>query len=153
MIYIILSSFFKVYFYKKYNGMQIDSNSNSDFDKMHKDAKFWNMAIKLYKYDLRFITTLLNGKIFKQNSPNLFERIAQWKLEIQELEEKIINFLSKIREHEHEMSGLIECDDISCDITYINRHQEIETLFREQFLYLQKEKQKILDFVESALQK
>ncbi len=126
---------------------------NNGFGKMHKDAQYWNGMLAFYQKDLGFAEKILSAKLFKPDIPNLLERLQEFNKRINDLKKTITEFSTQVQEHENEMQGLVECDTVSCDIIYQNRHLVMENHFKEKSMHFQSEKSKIFDYMGSILTK
>lgn len=119
-------------------------------EKMHKDALYWISMIDFYQKDLLFTEKILNATIFKSKTHDLIERLQQYKLKIGNLNNMLSGFLNEIANHENEIRGLVDCDTISCDIVYQQRHQEAENGFKEKSIDFQLIKSEIFDYMANA---
>ena len=126
------------------------SSNMTEVEKMHKDAMYWISMIGYYQKDLQFAEKLLHAKIYKSKTPNLFERIQIYKEKIRDLNNILSDFLNEIGHHENEIRGLVDCNTISCDTIYHQKHKEAESGFKEKSIDFQSIKSEIFDYIPNA---
>ncbi|PKV48277.1 hypothetical protein ATE84_0273 [Aquimarina sp. MAR_2010_214] len=123
-----------------------NNSPEKEIKEIHFDILKWKSSLRFIEGEIHFINQLLNSYIFEPTTPNLFERIQEFKQQIVAIEEKTKNINDEIRKHESELGGMLECDTISCDNFYYKNHtlvkgefddfyRNFNTLKSEVFLY------------------
>lgn len=124
----------------------MDLQSHNEFLKMHNDAVFWQTALTFFLKDLNFAEELLeHTALFKGKTINE-KRLAHLK-KIEKLKVLISEFSTEINRHEEEMKNLVECDEISCDLAYQERHEQMENHFKMKANQLFSVKSEIMEWV------
>ncbi|WP_109299396.1 hypothetical protein [Aquimarina sp. AU474] len=110
--------------------MVISSNSKEkDLKEMHFDALEWKSTLQFIEEEMLFINQLLHSYVFEPTTPNLFERLQEFKLEIKNIEKQKEKLHEEIQKHENQLSGVFECDTISCDHYYYKEHEILKKHF------------------------
>ncbi|WP_228238512.1 hypothetical protein [Allomuricauda sp. M10] len=120
---------------------------------LHKELQIWNSYLQFIDDEMLFIQRLLNSYVFEPRTPNLFERLEEFKRDFA-LSKKEKNRLKKaILEHEKHLGGLIECTTDDCDAHYYQKHQTFKdamTVYIENYLNL---KNKVYSYAGSILKR
>ncbi|MGW9685741.1 hypothetical protein [Flagellimonas sp. 2504JD1-5] len=95
-------------------------------EKFHWESLKWKSHFLLMEDELLFINRLLNSYVFEPNTPNLFERLMDYKSRIKKVEEKKNEAKTRLVVHESELGGLLECLAKSCDKAYQKEHESIK---------------------------
>lgn len=101
--------------------------------------------------EIQFINRLLNCNAYKENTPNLFERLQQFKHEIATKTREVTNFKKEITEYEDKLKGILECQDISCETYYLDNHKSLKDRFEEFFIGFNEYKTKVFNYTGSIL--
>nr|AWJ66138.1 hypothetical protein [uncultured bacterium] len=97
----------------------------------HHDAEWWKSTLGDIDTDIKMIGQLMNVKIYKANTPNLFERLQQFNHEIKERAAETKHLKKEIVEYESKLRGILECEDTSCDTYYLVNHKALKDRFEE----------------------
>ncbi len=97
----------------------------------HDDAKWWKLTIVYIENEIEFIDRLLSAQIYKENTPNLFEHLQQFKHTIGTKKRETMNLKKELFEYESTLRGILECQDISCDTYYLENHKALKERFEE----------------------
>ncbi len=103
--------------------------AEKDLKDIHFDTLEWKSSLQFIIGEIHFINQLLNSYVFEPTTPNLFERLQEFKEQIVKVEEEIQSMNQSIRKHESELGGMLECDTISCDSFYYKEHQSLKKMF------------------------
>ncbi len=95
-------------------------------EKLHWESLKWKSHFLLIEDELLFITRLLNSYVFEPNTPNLFERLMDYKSRINKIEQRKDVIKASLVVHESKLGGLMECLGKSCDKAYQKEHKAIE---------------------------
>ncbi len=109
----------------------IKPTSEKELKEIHLDTLEWKSSLQFIEGELQFINQLLNSYVFEPTTPNLFERLQEYKEQITKIEEEIEDIYRNIRKHESELGGMLECDTISCDHTYYQDHELLEVTYKK----------------------
>ncbi|WP_025743238.1 hypothetical protein [Aquimarina pacifica] len=102
------------------------STTHIDLKDIHFNALEWKSNLQFIKGELQFINQLFNSYVFEPTTRNLFERLQEFKDGVLRVEKEIEILEEEIKKHESELGGMLECDTISCDHYYYNKHQKLK---------------------------
>ena len=87
-------------------------------DQFHQDVKVWKSNVAMTSDEIQFIENLTQSYIFEPSTPNLFERLEQYKTEVSKIKVSLKSIEVLLIKHDAELSGLLECDTVSCDMFF-----------------------------------
>jgi len=106
---------------------QITINDRKCIQKLHRDATKWISKLEFINYEIAFIKSdLLEVVAFAPYSKDLFEMQTSLKVKIKPLEIEVKKLIKKIKNHDNEIGGILECKDGKCDAFYMNSHITID---------------------------
>lgn len=122
-------------------------------EELHWEIQKWKSHFQFLDDELTFIERLLGSYVFQPNTPNLFERLQEYKIQIQKIETTKKEVRDDISTHENTLGGMLECMDSNCDLAYYRKHdklkKEVDTCFTE----FQELKSKIFNYAGGILKK
>ena len=117
----------------------------------YEDATWWRTTVGYIEMETHFIDQLLGAKLYKENTPNLFERLLEFKKEIDSRTTETKKLKKILELYEDELQGILECQDISCDIYYLENHTELKKRFQEFYINFQTYKTRVFNYIEGVL--
>lgn len=102
------------------------SGRKEKVEELHWESLKWKSHLLLMEDELLFINRLLKSYAFEPNTPNLFERLSDYRERISQVEKKKNQAKKNIASHESELGGIMECKDRACDNAYYQKHNAIE---------------------------
>lgn len=115
------------------------------------EARMWFSTIRFMEQDLAFIKRLLTAPIFRQNVPNLFERLTKYLTKINELSEQVGSFINEVKTFKESLENYPEEDNPFIDDYYYGRYK----LFMEDYIKLDTRflelKSDVCDYVSGVL--
>jgi FtsZ-binding cell division protein ZapB len=115
------------------------------------DAQWWKSALGYIETETRFIDQLLNAHIYKENTPNLFERLQKFKHEIETIGRETKNLKKEIAEYEDRLQGFLKRQDISSDTDYLEKLMELKDHFEEFYTGLNDYKSRVFNYIGGML--
>lgn len=100
-------------------------------DLYHNDVKVWKSNISLINHEITFIENLTNSYIFEPRTPNLFEKLEHFKAHIRTIKNRLDTLVQSLTKHDAELSGMLECDTVSCDVFFETKHLSIKEDYRD----------------------
>lgn len=101
---------------------QIKSGQDRKVEELHWDSQRWKSNLQLMEDELVFIDRLLNSYVFEPNTPNLFERLQDYKERLKKAKAGKKRVRESISRHEVNLGGMLECADNTCDKEYYQKH-------------------------------
>ncbi len=125
--------------------------SEKELKEIHLDALEWKSSLYFIEGEVQFINQLLNSYVFEPTTPNLFERLQEFKEQITKVEKEIQLVHQNIRKHESELGGMLDCDTISCDHAYYHEHELLKNSFNEFYKKFRELKSKVFGYAGGIL--
>ena len=97
------------------------------FEELHWQIQQWKSNFQFMDDEILFINRLLDSNAFRPNTPNLFERIQDFKNRINKISETNQDVQSSITLHENHLGGILECSDVDCDLSYYQKQDKLQT--------------------------
>lgn len=111
----------------------LDNTNEDALLKFHRDVLHWKSLVEFMEGEITFINRLLNSNAFETTHDHLFEKLHTFKHQIKTETRELKNLKKLIDGHDTKMRGMIECDDLSCDVAYLSNHESLKVHF-EKFL-------------------
>lgn len=131
----------------------IKPDQEKKLEKLHWESLKWKSHFLLMEDELLFIHRLLNSYVFEPNTPNLFERLMEYKSKIKMIEGNIAKVKANLTTHENELGGIMECVGKSCDKIYKKKHETIKAQALSCIEAFQELKLEIFNYAGSILKK
>ncbi len=74
-----------------------------------------------------FSTFFLNADIFQKNILNLYEKLQLFYNDLQEFKTENMELYERVHNHRYDIEGMLECEDISCEVFYHEEHLKLES--------------------------
>ncbi|WP_047418390.1 hypothetical protein [Cellulophaga sp. Hel_I_12] len=98
---------------------------------LHEDCTYWVSTFNFLEEELIFMKKLLESYVFEPNTPNLFERLQDYKSQLASANVAWASLKLAVKKHENELGGMLECKDNTCDLTFYEQHK----LLKKQVLH------------------
>lgn len=122
-------------------------------EELHWEIQQWKSHFQFLDDELTFIERLLGSYVFQPNTPNLFERLQEYKIKIQKLETTKKKVRDYISAHENTLGGMLECMDSACDLAFYRKHDKLQLKVDDCFTEFQELKSKIFNYAGGILKK
>lgn len=122
-------------------------------DQYHEDVKVWKSNIALAVDEIRFIENLTQSYAFELTTPNLFERLEEFKSQMYKIKKLLDNIQKILSKHDLELSGMLECDTVACDIYFQEKHLLIKENYRQFVNSYRETKAEIFNYCGTILKK
>ena len=135
------------------NEPNITKIQNGKVEKLHYESKSWKSNLHFIQDEIIFINRLLNSYAFEPNTPNLFERIQNFKQRLKKVTDKESILRKSITQHENDLGGMLECTDETCDLTYYRKHDVIKAEITDCLEEFRELKTEIFNYAGAILKK
>ena len=127
-----------------------ETTSTQEF---HATSKNWISSLEFTDDELRFIENLICSYVFEPDTPNLFERLQDYKERLQDIQLRKKDLAKWLLDHENELSGLLESQQVKKDASYAQRHRELQVEFLLFYQDFQQLKSEIFNYAGGILRK
>lgn len=117
----------------------------------HHDAQWWKLTLGYIETEIRFIDQLLNAQIYKENTPNLFERLQKFNHEIDTIVRETKNLKKEIADYEDKLHRFLERQDIFSDTNFLQNHRELKDRYEEFYSGLNDYKTRVFNYIGGML--
>ena len=111
------------------------SANEKEIERLLKEYSRWKERLSYFSEEINFLNQYLGADIFQKNVLNLYERLQVFYDELQNFKRENLELIRELHNHRYDIEGILECEDISCEVFYHNQHLKLE--------------QRILDFAQS----
>lgn len=122
-------------------------------EELHRDSQHWKSLLRLMQDEILFIDRLLNSYVFEPNTPDLFERLTNYKERIEKIKTHQTVLRKAISKHENDLGGMLECRNRECDLGYYKRHNELKEMVASCTDVFQNLKTEIFNYAGGILKK
>lgn len=129
------------------------SANEKNIEELQDDTSRWEDLFQINTEEIRFLKKFLSSDIFEGNIPNLYEKLQDFFMEVEELKAEKIELHEQLRNHRNDLNGMMECEDISCETFYYTQHQNLSDKIEKHLEKVQDLKMKIIRFSTPLLKK
>ncbi len=131
----------------------INTGQEKKVEELHWEIQQWKSHFQFMEDELTFIEHLLNSYAFQPNTPNLFERLQDYKTHIKKVKTTKKEIRDHISIHENTLGGMLECTDSAYDLNYFLKHEKLQAKVNNCFEDFQKLKSEIFNYAGGILKK
>lgn len=102
------------------------SANEKSIEELQKETVEWDKRIHVCTDEMLFLKQFLSANIFKKNPTDFYEKLNNFAIELEDSKTEKIDIQLAMRNHKNDLNGMLECEDISCDIFYLTQHQKIQ---------------------------
>lgn len=107
---------------------------DKSIDELHFNTEKWTSELEFSAFELPFLKRFVKSYPYDNTIHNLFENIQLLKQQLDKIEKKQPILIKEIRNHNNQLEGMLECNDVSCDDFYLDQYNQ---LAENIFIYLQ----------------
>ena len=108
------------------------SANEKEIERLLNKNRRWKERLIFFKGEITFLNLYLSAEIFQKDVPNLYESLQLFYDDLQNIKLECQDLTTKVHNHRYDIEGILECEDISCEVFYHQEHLKL--------------KQKVLDF-------
>jgi len=105
---------------------KLTSSQKKKVEELHWEMQNWKSNFQFMDNEIMFIIHLLDPYAFQPNTPNLFERLQNYKTNIERITAVKEEVRKNISIHENTMSGMLGCSDTDYDLEYYRKHDKLK---------------------------
>ena len=90
-----------------------------------KENQTWQKTISYSAEEIVFLNLLLNADIYQKNVLNLYEKLRLLSTELENFKTENMEYTRDIHNHRYDIEGMLECEDISCEVFYHEEHVKL----------------------------
>lgn len=129
------------------------SANEKEIDKLLKENRNWKETLSYISEELHFLHLYLNADVFQKNVRQLYEKLEQYYHELENLRIENRDFIKEVHNHRYDIEGILECEDISCEVFYHDEHIKLGKRINEFSERFKKLKLEIFSFTGNHLRR
>lgn len=98
------------------------SANEKEIERLLKENNAWKEKLSYSSEEINFFVSFLTADIFRKNVLNLYEKLQLFYNELQEYKKENIDLIREVHNHRYDIEGILECEDISCEVFYHDEH-------------------------------
>lgn len=133
---------------------------NEDISENQKEIRNLHLEIQKYKSDLQFINdelifmgNMLDSYIFEPDTPNLFERLQEYKTHLKTCTNKKETIIDQLSIHENNIGGLLDHKNIPINPVDYENHEKLKKSVQNFMNDYQKLKTEFFNYTGGILKK
>lgn len=124
----------------------LKSSNEKNVEELENDTLEWDKTLQTCTDELLFLKHLLTSEVFQAPNPDTSKKLESYIEELEDLKTEKIEVQLALRNHKNDLKGMLECEDISCDIFYQTQHQELLNRLKDLLANFQQLKLSIFTF-------
>lgn len=129
------------------------SANEKEIDRLLKENSRWKERLSYFNEEINFLNQYLGADIFQKNVLNLYERLQLFYDELQNFKQENLILIREVHNHRYDIEGILECEDIGCEVFYHNEHLKLEKRVLDFAQKFRKFKLEIFTFTGSQLRR
>ena len=101
------------------------SVNDKNVEELENETLEWDKILQTCTDELVFLKHFLTSEVFQPINPETSENLESYTEELEDLKIEKIEVQLALRNHKNDLKGMLECEDISCDIFYQTQHQKL----------------------------
>lgn len=101
------------------------SANERSIEELQNETLKWNELIHFCTDEMSFLKQFLSSDVFKANLTDFYEKLNSYAIELEDLQSDKIGVQLSLKHHKNDLNGMLECEDINCDMFYLNQHQDL----------------------------
>lgn len=106
--------------------IRVSTGSDKNPESIHWELQQWKSSLQFMQEEITFIKRLLDSYIFVPNTPNLFERLEDYKERLQQVSRRKQEVRHKISRHENTLGGMMEYSQRSWIPDFYRDHERLQ---------------------------
>jgi len=135
------------------NNDNIHADQYNEMELLHLESQQWTSDLHFIKDEIIFIGHLLDAYIFEPDTPNLFERLQDYRERLRKITDTTSRATAQISVHDNFLGGMLECKDKIHDSTYLQKHYQLKAEVTDLRMDFQNFKSEIFNYAGGILRK
>lgn len=101
------------------------SANEKEIERLLQENRSWKEELSYISEEINFLILFLTADIFRKNVLNLYEKLQLFYNDLQEIKKENIELIREVHNHRYDIEGILECEDISCEVFYHEEHLKL----------------------------
>jgi hypothetical protein len=102
------------------------SANEKEIERLLKEYSRWKERISYFSEEINFLNQYLTADIFQKDVLNLYEQLQVFYDKLQNFRRESVELIREVHNHRYDIEGILECEDISCEVFYHDQHFKLE---------------------------
>lgn len=129
------------------------SANEKNIQLLQREIGGWEKSLFYITEEIRFLIKYISADIFEENQLNMFEKFQLFKINLEEIRSESVELSQEFHNHKNDINGMMECEDVSCEVFYHEEHLKLKLRFDEFIEKFQQLKYAIFSFTGEILKK
>ena len=98
---------------------------NRSVEELHINSVHWLTELDFMKNEIQFFKKLLIFGHFEYATPDILETVQLFLSEIDTIYKENEDHIDLLKQHENQLKGMLECEDLACDQIYLEEHDRV----------------------------
>lgn len=99
--------------------------NEKEIDKLLKEVGNWKESLSNISEEVHFLQLLLKADVFEENDQKFYHQLEAYHEEIEDLRTENLDLIKEVHNHRYDVEGILECEDISCEVFYHEEHVKL----------------------------
>lgn len=101
------------------------SGNEKEIAALIKENETWKEELSYAGEEIDFLSKFLEADVFQKNILNLYEKLQIFTSQLDNLRTKNLDLSMEVHNNKYDIEGMLECEDISCEIFYHDEHLKL----------------------------
>lgn len=129
------------------------SGNEKEIAALIKENMAWKEDLSYTGEEINFLSKFLEGDVFQKNILNLYEKIQIFSSQLDVLRTQNLDLAMEVHNNQYDIEGMLECEDISCEIFYHDEHLKLGMRIMEFMKNFKKFKLEVFSYTSGLLKK
>ena len=118
-----------------------------------KENELWKEELSYAGEEINFLSKFLEADVFQKNILNLYEKIQIFSSRLDSLRTQNLDLSKEMHNNKYDIEGMLECEDISCEIFYHDEHLKLVLRVKEFITSFKKFKLEVFSYTAGLFRK
>lgn len=101
------------------------SANEKEIDRLLKENETWKLAMASVTQEMNFLNLYLRANIFEEDA-ELQDELDEFIDQLENAKSENFELIREIHNHRYDIEGILECEDIGCEVFYHEEHLKLE---------------------------
>lgn len=111
------------------------SANEKEIERLLKENEAWKRAMANITQEMNFLNLYLHADIYEEDG-GLQDELEDFAQQLENAKSENLELIKEIHNHRYDIEGILECEDIGCEVFYHEEHLKLEqriNTFRNDF--------------------
>ncbi|MFD0976933.1 hypothetical protein [Salinimicrobium gaetbulicola] len=129
------------------------SGNEKEIAELIKENLVWKEDLSYAGEEINFLSKFLEADVFQKNILNLYEKIQIFCSQLDSFRTQNLDLSMEVHNNKYDIQGMLECEDISCEIFYHDEHLKLGMRIMEFIKNFKEFKLEVFSYTSGLLKK